>query len=470
MKKFGFIYIVIILFGSYCPLFANSTDTIRRDSCVVLTDIIIGGNKITKESIIKRELLFAKNDTVNWQVLESLMARSRENLLNTSLFNYVTISKIDVSEFEKQVLIMVEERWYWWPYIIFEQADRNLSAFFKDKDWSRINYGLMLIKNNFRGRAETLKIKFRLGYKQQFQIYYDIPYLFDNKRHGIGVQYSWYRQKEIAYATDSCKPQYFKSNNSVIKNQDLYLFYTYRPHHDVRHIISTCYARARVADTVIALNPSFFSSQASLAQYFSLSYTFDWDCRNSKTYPLKGHNLTCEVGKIGLGIIDNEYDGAWYTKFNSYKYFEISNRWYAGVGGAAKYSPSKKQPYYTEQALGYQDYLRGFEYFVIDGQRFVTSRAFAKFAIVPTQVSTIDNWSWEKFNKVHYSLYANIFVDAGYVDDINTEWNNYLANKTLVSAGVGLDLVTYYDLVFRLEATMTKQGKSGLYIHVKKAF
>jgi outer membrane protein assembly factor BamA len=314
-------------------------------------------------------------------------------------------------------------------------------------------------------------VKFRLGYKKQFQIFYDIPYITADKKHGLAVQLSFYRQNEVRFATDSCKPLYFRNNShQVIDNQDFFLFYTYRPKYDVRHILTAGYAHANVADTIIALNPDYFGTQTSNTQYFKLAYTFDWDTRDYKFYPLKGHNVTLEVGKFGLNLLDNELDGSWYTRLSAYKYFDLGHRFYAGVGGLAKYSPDKPQPYYTERALGYEDYLRGFEYYVIDGQRFATGRAFAKFALLPMQIKKIDSWSWDEFNKVHYSFYLNLFVDAGYVDDSRVGTNNYLSNKLLTSAGIGLDMITYYDIVFRLEGTVTRQGKSGLYVHVLKAF
>ena len=465
------IAVFIALFFSYFVTNANAQETAVAKSGFVVRDIMIAGNRTTKEFIVRRELLFAEGDTLQSDEADAVLLRSKENLLNTSLFNYVTINLIDLNDHEKQVLVMLEERWYWWPYLIFEQADRNLSAFFNDGDWKRINYGLMLINNNFRGRAETLKVKFRLGYKKQFQILYDIPYITADKRHGMAVQLSFYRQNEVRFATDSCKPLYFRNDNhQVIDNQDLFLFYTFRPKYDVRHIITAGYAHANVADTIIAMNPDYFGTQTSNTQYFKLAYTFDWDTRDYKFYPLKGHNVTLEVGKIGLNLLDNEIDGSWYTRLSAYKYFDLGHRFYAGLGGLAKYSPDKPQTYYTERALGYEDYLRGFEYYVIDGQRFASGRAFAKFALVPMRIKKIDGWSWEEFNKVHYSFYLNMFVDAGYVDDSRVGTNNYLSNKLLTSAGIGLDMITYYDIVFRLEGTLSRQGKSGVYVHVLKAF
>jgi outer membrane protein assembly factor BamA len=471
VSKSASIFFAIALTISSFVADAQSRDSLAINADFVVRDIMIAGNRTTKDFVVRRELLFTEGDTLKADDAAAVLLRSKENLLNTSLFNYVTINLIDLNEHEKQVLVMLEERWYWWPYIIFEQADRNLSAFFNDGDWSRINYGLMLINNNFRGRAETLKVKFRLGYKKQFQVLYDIPYFTANKKHGLAVQLSFYRQNEVRFATDSCKPQYFRDDkHQVIDNQDLFLFYTFRPKFDVRHIFTAGYANANVADTIIALNPDYFGTQTSRTQYFKLSYIFDWDTRDYKFYPLKGHNVTLELGKIGLNLLDNELDGSWYTRLSAYKYFDLGHRFYAGFGGLAKYSPDKPQPYYTEQALGYLDYLRGFEYYVIDGQRFATGRAFAKFALVPMRIKKIDSWSWDEFNKVHYSFYLNLFVDAGYVDDSRIGTNNYLSNKLLTSAGIGLDMITYYDIVFRLEGTLSRQGKSGLYVHVLKAF
>ena len=471
MSAKSLIFLANVLLLSIFDADAQTRDSIRQSSDFVVSQILISGNRTTKEFVVRRELLFTEGDTLKAADFESVLLRSKENLLNTSLFNYVTINLIDDSEHEKRVLVMLEERWYWLPYLIFEQADRNLSAYFNDGDWKRLNYGLMLINNNFRGRAETLKVKLRLGYKKQIQLFYDIPYFSANKKHGLAAQLSFYRQNEVRFATDSCKPQYFRDDkHQVIDNQDLFLFYTFRPKYDVRHIFTAGFAHANVADTIIALNPDYFGTQTSRTQYFTLSYTFDWDTRDYKFYPLKGHNVTLELGKIGLNLLDNELDGSWYTRLSAYKYFDLGHRFYAGFGGLAKYSPDKPQPYYTEQALGYLDYLRGFEYYVIDGQRFATGRAFAKFALVPMRIKKIDSWSWDEFNKVHYSFYLNLFVDAGYVDDSRIGTNNYLSNKWLTSAGIGLDMITYYDIVFRFEGTLTRQGKSGLYVHVLKAF
>ena len=166
MSKSASIFFAIALTISSFVADAQSRDSLAINADFVVRDIMIAGNRTTKDFVVRRELLFTEGDTLKADDVAAVLLRSKENLLNTSLFNYVTINLIDLNEHEKQVLVMLEERWYWWPYIIFEQADRNLSAFFNDGDWSRINYGLMLINNNFRGRAETLKVNLSTLYRK----------------------------------------------------------------------------------------------------------------------------------------------------------------------------------------------------------------------------------------------------------------------------------------------------------------
>jgi hypothetical protein len=72
----------------------------------------------------------------------------------------------------------------------------------------------------------------------------------------------------------------------------------------------------------------------------------------------------------------------------------------------------------------------------------------------------------EKFSLIHYALYVNFFADFGYVhDDIFFKDNPY-SNNLLAGAGIGLDLVTYYDKVFRTEFSINRQGDTGVYLHL----
>ena len=70
----------------------------------------------------------------------------------------------------------------------------------------------------------------------------------------------------------------------------------------------------------------------------------------------------------------------------------------------------------------------------------------------------------EKFGKLFYALYANLFFDAGYAHDTQSYSTNPLGNQLLWSTGLGVDFVTFYDIVIRLEYSINKQKETGLYV------
>lgn len=177
-----------------------------------------------------------------------------------------------------------------------------------------------------------------------------------------------------------------------------------------------------------------------------------------------------DINQSGLGILSNELKGITSLKIEAYNYQKYSERWFSGYGIKGKVSSNKKQPYFIEEALGYGDYLRAYEYYVIAGQHFITTRTFLKYAIIPHKVNYIQTWSWTKFNKIHYSIYANIFFESGYVHDIAKPEFNNLPNSFLMSSGFGIDISAYYDQVYRFEYSINKEGEHGFFVHVKKAF
>jgi hypothetical protein len=144
LQKVIFIFILI-------SFFRVQPDCRGSDSLeYIIQEINIEGNKVTKDKIILRELVFNINKSYSASELEKLMLESRENLLNTQLFNFVTIEKT-VNSSTIEINIHIIERWYIWPVPLFEHAERNLPAFLKNPDLQRTNYGLQLNWTNFRG-------------------------------------------------------------------------------------------------------------------------------------------------------------------------------------------------------------------------------------------------------------------------------------------------------------------------------
>lgn len=79
----------------------------------------------------------------------------------------------------------------------------------------------------------------------------------------------------------------------------------------------------------------------------------------------------------------------------------------------------------------------------------------------------------KQFRKVPVAAYFKLFFDQGYVqnnlpESSRTTVNSILSNRYIYSYGAGLDIVTYYDAVLRLEYSINSLKDPGLFfINVK---
>jgi hypothetical protein len=162
-----------------------------------------------------REIIFRTGDLVPRGELDSLISLSRQNLQNTLLFNFVEIHKSfpEPDSTGAVILVSVIERWYIWPVPILLISDRNFNVWWKTKDLSRLSYGFYIDWRNFRGRKESLVLRFQWGYNRNVGFQYTIPYINRAKTLGIGFCMGYARQKETAYQTTYNKQDFFREQN-----------------------------------------------------------------------------------------------------------------------------------------------------------------------------------------------------------------------------------------------------------------
>jgi outer membrane protein assembly factor BamA len=457
LKNIFFCFSFIILQSSFA----------KGEGYHVIADIIIKGNNKTKEKVILRELNFVKGDTINNIDFDQRLKRSRDNLLNTSLFNYVTITPASSDSITYIIEILVEERWYLWPAAILKYDDRNFSAWLKEGDLSRSKYGVSVEKYNCFGLKESLKFSFFSGYARQFAVSYKGIPVDRSRKHFIGADFEITRQDEIIYKTVFNEPATFNNSfNTVYEKQKYTLNYLYRPRIYNIHNFYFNYIKYSVADTLITLNPSFLLNNQSKFNCYTLDYVYTNDHRDIKAYPLKGSYF-----EMNTGITLSTSSSA--TSFTSislvpvfYRYFELSRRLHYAAGINMKISFSNHQSYIYSRSLGYSYNLHGFEYNTIEGQHFMIVSNLLKFTLLSPKVSQLKFIPFRKFNKIHYAVYMNLFNDLGYVSDKYKTIDNSYSNKLLASIGAGLDLVTYYDKTFRFEYSVNGFGKSGIYLHL----
>ena len=75
----------------------------------------------------------------------------------------------------------------------------------------------------------------------------------------------------------------------------------------------------------------------------------------------------------------------------------------------------------------------------------------------------------QTINYIPFRIYGKIYGNAGYAYNPQPGLNP-LTNRMLYSGGVGLDIVTIYDVNIRLEWSFNQIGQNGLYLHKKTNF
>lgn len=442
--------------------------TAQQDTCsyIVVSDIIIEGNNVTLSSIILKELTFSQGDTISIDDWEKELRISKENIQNTTLFNFVDIECVNTDNSQNgiSVNIKVTERWYLWAYPYLSYADRNLNAWYEADNLKRFSYGFDVEHKNFLGLKHTVRLIFISGYNQNYGFSYNIPYLIN--KFGLEVGAAYKRDKEVAYKSEYNKVLYFNGDNKFAKQSaDAYITPYYRINHRNKIYLTISYNNTDYHDTLAYLNKDFCNSQDSRFQYLTLSTTYKNDYRDEQNYPLKGHYLEIFIQKIGLGITEDNPD-VFYGKLTSDWYQPIKGRWYWASNLTLKMSSNYDAPYFLNQGLGYNnDYVRTYELYVIDAMNFALVKNNLKFAILNPITRYIPFIKNERFGKIHFALYANIFFDCAYSWKIPTNQTSYLNNKFIYGTGIGIDFVTYYDKVLRLEYGVNDMGEFGLFIH-----
>lgn len=442
---------------------------------ITIGDITLEGNKITRPHIINRELLFKKGDSLDLNILSQRLEQSRLNLLNTALFNFITIDTLSEENGNLNVKIKMIERWYLFPFPIFEIADRNFNSWVNHRDWRRVNYGGFLKWSNLRGRMESLNLLIRFGYDERYRILYDFPYINQKQTIGLTFMAALTQNHEVAYQTVNDKPLYYRGENYILRNYTYSTTIDYRPSIFYTWSFSLSANRYSYSPKLSELNIAYAPPSSNSLNFIQSTLFYKNDHRDNKAYPLRGFFTDVELTTQNGLFSNNDTYSNMFIKNNLVFAEKINQKWAWSVGTTFKISSNKNLPYFLDQGLGYKrDYVRGYEDYVIDGGRYVLGRSNLKYNVLKPTVKNLKITGSEKFDKIHYAIYFNIFADMGYVFSTNKpqteslnipQQNNKLQNTLLRGFGAGMDLVTYYDKVLRLEYTVNHYGKGGLFIH-----
>jgi outer membrane protein assembly factor BamA len=444
-----------------------------QNEYVTINSITIEGNRRTKEKIILRELDFEIGDTISTEGLMNRLERNRVLLMNADLFNNVEFNVSDWSNGRVDLKIEVVEDWYFFPLLVVDFADRNFNVWWVEQNraLNRINLGLYLIHTNFTGRRDYMKAVGQIGYTQRLHLYYSRPYL--NKAQTVGGLFNIFysRNHEVGYKAEDNILQFHREDEDfTLRRLFLDIGLNYRPQIRARHQATINYRDFGITDSVAMLNPNFFLDGDTRLQYFSFDYSYIYDYRDFSRYPMKGYFVEFNLLKEGFGIF-NEINSLYLTGTYG-KYWKVGKKWsFGGVVKGRKGLINQIQPYYNSRALGYEeDFLSGYEYYVIDGQDFIFGKAFARFELLNVDINLGRAMPIKAFKILPLKYYLRVYTDHGYVNAPYHSEGNPLANEYLRSFGIGLDTVLYHDYVFRLEYSMNHLMEGGVYFNYRVSF
>lgn len=426
--------------------------------------IYVSGNKRTKPYIIERELPFRSGDSIYLPELVKGFEVARQQLMNTTLFNEVVVALKSFRGYVVDIQIDVKERWYVFPIPYVKPSDRNFQEFLKQGlSVDRLNYGFKFQYNNFTGRNDKLKIWLITGYTKQIQFLYEQPYADKSLKHGYKLGFSYFTNDEINYTTQN-NEQKFTDSVGRYTQWYAHVDYTYRPGLRTFNSLRLGLAYQEIDSLVFSLNPKYLPTRKTKLIYPELLYTLSYFKVDYIPYPLTGWKG--EVSFLKRGINDDM--NMWQLGGKFLKSQQIAKKTYYALQTIGSIRLPFDQPFVNQRMLGYSDiYLRGHENYVVDGVASLLVRQTLRREILKFNVPTY--LKSRSHSSIPFKFYFKVFGDMGYVHNpVNPE--NSLTNRMLYTGGFGIDMVTFYDFIFRVDYSFNQLGQNGLFLHIKGDF
>jgi hypothetical protein len=213
-------------------------------------------------------------------------------------------------------------------------------------------------------------------------------------------------------------------------------------------------------------------SYLSMGLFFSHNNLFGLNHQTS-VVALAGKTWAIAVGykipwvgkgkKVGLGLVSKDVD-LFYYGVDFHFYQSIGRKWYVAEMFKAENASGENAPYYYQLNItDGKDFIRGFDLYTLKGDQMYYTRNNIKFELIKPSIKKVkEGQEKNKFKALQYAFYLNAFADAGYEVNKFTDVNPY-HNKMLFSWGLGIDFVTYYDLVIRFEYAFTSINTNGFF-------
>ena len=427
--------------------------------------VLFAGNAITKERILRAELDFTEGDTLTLADLPARLEANRRRLFNLQLFHAVVVQASCTSG-KWLILFGVQERWYTFPVPILSLADRNLRSWLDRPDrWRRVDYGLHLTRTNFRGRNEQLILNLQLGFNRKYELFYEAPGLGPLPPPGLR------RGRLLLPKPHPRLPHPGRPPRAPARRRQLPYPALLRhgrpalpPHRAVPHRPRRVVPPRANQRFRQLLQPGLLLGRTR-REFLDFTLSSTRNQRNTFAYPLTGHyaqaSLTHRV------FLDPGTPSLTTLRLTYSRYLALGHQFYYSLGLSGQTRLARALAYPDTRALGYDDLVRGYDQYVIDGRHYGLVQQGLSYRLFQPKVLRLGSITNPKVNTIPLALYGNIFADAGYVVAPAVSPQNRLPNHFLRAVGLGLHLVTYYDRVFTAEYTLNGLGQTGYFFRAE---
>jgi hypothetical protein len=486
MRNFYLLFILIFLISSY--LKAQNKDgavTLPEElpfEYIRFTETKITGNKLTKDPMIIRELDFKIGDSLGTispgkkfdfklkrfapgdsSELSLRLKYSRENIINTNLFLTVDLSIEQIDGMDYRLLINVTERHYWWLFPVVKLNAPNFNEWLRDPDISDVSMGLFFSHNNLFGKSHQTSLVGYVGKSYAVAWGYRIPWIGQGKKTGLTFGAAYQNLYTVEYGSLENKRQMLYKSNSL-QSATIFGVITMRPGLYNYGTVKMIGEWVSISDSLYSLDTNYLEKGKKSNMSLTIYADYAYDSRNSKSYPLMGSYMRLFVNKVGIGLVSKDVDYFFYG-LDFHFYQKLSNKWYVAEMFKLENSAGENHPYYYQLNMTQKkDFVRGYDLYTLKGDQMYFFRSNVKYELVKPSLKKVKEGQEDnKFKRLQYAFYLNAFADAGYCVNNFTE-NNPYNNKMLYSWGLGLDFVTYYNMVLRFEYAFTSIGTNGFFI------
>ena len=435
---------------------------------IKVAHIDIEGNLKTKAYIILRELPYHVGSSFPEDSLSTLNTVAKQQLINTSLFYDAQVTAQQVDSQNINILIKVSERWYFFPLPYFRWVDRNFSEWWNTQHRSldRVNYGINLRQANATGNNDRLTVGLITGYTQQSVIKYQFPYLDKKLKLGAGIGWQYFTQKEMNTSSFSDKQVFTKTQDVIQSGYRANVSLFYRANLFERHSLQIGFGKSEISDSALLVQPHYLPNAKKSFSYLDINLAFTKVKFNYNAYPSQGNSTELSFYQRLSGT--ENLTAIQFRKVHAHN-FSPKNFYLFETNSIGKILPN--QNYMDSKLMGYGNMqMNGFEYYVIDGNAGSIFRAelhhlLGTYTVPRTSGIQFVDCINKHLPEIKYHFWLKAFTNLGYVYSEHPINASKLSNTLLRSAGVGMDIISIYDLVIKIDYSVNQLGDKGVYLH-----